>query len=128
MDAEQTKAPLWNDPRQLELGLRLVQNQEKQIELDTKRLEHETQMVDQGFAFSREALKVESDDRKDARRRRNQVILVVGLISLVAILSLAFMNKDQLLLDLAKVGAGVALGYGLKSSRANAASRSEQDP
>lgn len=120
MSAEpEDKPTTWNDPRQPELGLRLVQNQEKQIELDTKRLKYETQMADQGYAFSREALKAEVEDRKDTRKRRNHALFVIGGLSLVAILTLAILNKDQLLLDLAKIGAGIALGYGLKSSQAS---------
>ena len=114
--------------RQLEFGLKFLDNQERQIELEQKRLDLEASLATQNLEISRHVVAAEAQDRREIRKTK--LILYLGLsgIGAVLIVALALMNKDTLLVDLVKIGAGVALGWGAKTATASKQTQPAQQP
>lgn len=102
--------------RHMELGLKLLTNQERQLALEERRLEFEASLAGRNMDISRDVIAAEAQDRRDARRSHLVLVLGLALLGLVMILTLAILGKEALLIDLVKIGAGVALGWGAKAA------------
>lgn len=122
-DKQQPQLPSPDVVRDLvKVGVEQIRVRKQELELQEKDSQRQ-------YDFAKQALVVQAEDRRDARKyRRKRTIdryIFVGLlfaVGIIFILVLSYMNKDELAKEISKLAAtflaGGLSGYGLSKARA----------
>lgn len=118
----------------------LVQNQKRELEIRAEELRLKAQEDQHAFAHAGKVLEAQERDRKDQRQachreavNRYRFIGIITIVSLLFIVTLVCLGKDQVALDIVKTAVSLITGaiggffYGKDSAKAPPKGSAEND-